>query len=82
VRKIVRLEARARRQLVRYDRTLAEATGAMAKARRLLDDAYVLEHTLTGTQLTELRRARAETLGFKSTPKSDSSAQSSMNATT
>jgi hypothetical protein len=65
VRKILRLEARARRLLARYEAALATATGAMAQARALLNDAHDLEYALSGTQLGELRRARAETRGRK-----------------
>jgi hypothetical protein len=63
VRKILRLEARARGLLARYERALAQATRAMGQARALLDDASGLEYSLTGTQLGELRRGRAETAG-------------------
>ena len=70
VRKILRLEARARRLLARYETALAKATGAMARARALLDDAHGLEYSLNGTQLGELRRARAETLGIERPPSS------------
>ena len=58
VRKVLRLDARARRLLARYERALAEATRAMGQARALLDDADGIESSLTGTQLGELRRAR------------------------
>ena len=77
VRKILRLEARAQRFLARYERALAKATGAMAQARALLDDAHGLEHALTGTQLGELRRGRAETLGIDTAPNSLSPGHSS-----
>ncbi len=60
VKKIVRLEARARRLLTRYERALSRATRAKAQAHALLDQASLLEFTLTGTQLGELRRARGE----------------------
>ncbi len=60
VRTIVRLEARARRLLTRYERALSRATRAKAQAHVLLDQASLLEFTLTGTQLGELRRARGE----------------------
>ncbi len=72
VRKILRLEARARRLLTRYERALAKATRAMGQARALLDDAHGLEYSLTGTQLGELRRGRAETLGIETAPRSTS----------
>ncbi len=77
VRKILRLEARAQRLLARYERALAKATSAMAQARALLDDAHGLEHALNGTQLGELRRARAETLGITTAPSSPSPVHSS-----
>jgi hypothetical protein len=80
VRKILRLEARAQRLLARYERALAKATGAMAQARALLDDAYGLEHALNGTQLGELRRARAQVLGLETAPHSPSSDCSSTTA--
>jgi hypothetical protein len=60
VRKILRFEARARRLLTRYERALSRATRAKAQAHALLDQASLLEFTLTGTQLGELRRARGE----------------------
>ena len=61
VRKILRLEARARRLLTRYERALDKATRAKGQAHTLLDEATRLELALTGTQLGELRRARGET---------------------
>lgn len=60
VRAIVHLEARARRLLTRYERLLGRATRAKAQAYMVLDKASLLELTLTGTQLGELRRARGE----------------------
>jgi hypothetical protein len=60
VQKILRLEARARRLLTRYERALSRATRAKAQAHALLDQASLLEFSLTGTQLGELRRARGE----------------------
>jgi hypothetical protein len=60
VRKILRLEARARRLLTRYERALDKATRAKGQAHTLLDGASRLELALTGTQLGELRRARGE----------------------
>ena len=68
VRKILRLDARARRLLARYERALAEATRAMGQARALLDDADGIESSLTGTQLGELRRARGESATTAPTP--------------
>jgi hypothetical protein len=72
VRKILRLEARAQRLLAHYESALTKATGAMAQARALLDDAHGLEYALTGTQLGELRRARAEALAGAGSPPSTS----------
>ena len=60
VRKILWLEARARRLLTRYERALDKATRAKRQAHTLLDEASRLELALTGTQLGELRRARGE----------------------
>jgi len=55
VRKILRLEARARRLLTRYERALGRATRAKAQAHAVLDEAGILEGVLTGPQLGELR---------------------------
>ena len=63
VRKILRLEARARGLLVQYERALATTTRTMGQARALLDDAAFLEGSLTGPELGELRRGRADALG-------------------
>ena len=60
VRRILRLEARARRLLTRYERALDKATRAKGQAHTLLDAANRFELALTGTQLGELRRARGE----------------------
>jgi len=60
VRRILRLEARARHLLTRYERALDKATRAKGQAHALLDAANRFELALTGTQLGELRRARAE----------------------
>ena len=60
VRRIVRLEARANRLLVRWDRARRRAMRAKAQAYALLDEVTGLEQTLTGAQLAELRRARGE----------------------
>jgi len=60
VKRILRLEARARRLLTRYERALDKATRAKGQAHALLDAANRFELTLTGTQLGELRRARGE----------------------
>ncbi|MBI4522140.1 MAG: hypothetical protein HY701_14990 [Gemmatimonadetes bacterium] len=68
VRKILRFEARAHRLLARYERALARATHAMAQARALLDNASLLESSLTGTQLGELRRGRPDAAGVGTAP--------------
>jgi hypothetical protein len=60
VRRIVRLEARANRCLVRWDRARRRAVRAKAQAHALLDEVIGLEHVLTDAQLAELRRARGE----------------------
>ena len=62
VRKIVRLEARARRLLARYEGALADATRAKGQAHVLLDEADGIERALSGEQLGELYRARATDL--------------------
>jgi hypothetical protein len=59
VRKILRLEARARRFLGRYEVALAAATRAKGQAHVLLDEAQVIEGTLSDAQLAELYRGRA-----------------------
>jgi len=59
VRTILRLEARARRLLARYERALAAATRAKGQAHVLLDEADTLERALTGDQLRDLHHARA-----------------------
>jgi hypothetical protein len=68
VRKILRLEARARRLLTRYERARDKATRAKGQAHALLDAANRFELTLTGTQLGELRRVRAEAAGERAGP--------------
>ena len=70
VRKILRLEARARRLLTRYERALSRATRAKVQAHAMLDDASTLEFTLTGSQLGELRRIRGEVAGVEASPHS------------
>ena len=60
VRTIVRLEARARRLLTRYERALTAATQAKGQAHVLLDEADGLERALSGDQLRELHHARAQ----------------------
>ena len=76
VRKILRLEARARRLLARYERAIAEATRVMGQARALFDEADGLEYSLTGTQLGELRRGRADTVRVETAPPSAAADQS------
>jgi len=68
VRRILRLEVRARRLLTRYERALDKATRAKGQAHALLDAANRFEFALTGTQLGELRRARAEAAGEPGRP--------------
>jgi hypothetical protein len=60
VRAILRLEARARRLLARYERALTAATRAKGQAHVLLDEADGLERALNGDQLRELHHARAQ----------------------
>jgi len=60
VRTILRLEARARRLLARYERALTAATQAKGQAHVLLDEADGLERALSGDQLRELHHARAQ----------------------
>ena len=60
VRKVLGLEARVRRLLTRYERALDRATRAKTEVHRLLDQAHGIEWTLTGGQLSELHRGRAE----------------------
>ncbi len=60
VRKILALEGRARRLLTRYERARDRATRAKTEVHRLLDRAQGIEWTLTGSQLAELHRGRAE----------------------
>ena len=60
VRRIVRLEARANRLLVRWDRARRRAMRAKAQVYALFDEVTGLEQALTGQQLAELRRARGE----------------------
>ena len=70
VRKILRLEARARRLLTRYQRARDTATRLMGQARALLDDADGLDHSLTETELGELYRGRADTVRVETAPPS------------
>ena len=67
VRAIVRLEARARRLLARYERALTAATQAKGQAHVLLDEADGLERALNGDQLRELHHARAQAAAGAST---------------
>jgi hypothetical protein len=60
VRAILRLEARSRRLLARYERALTAATQAKGQAHVLLDEADGLERALKGDQLRELHHARAQ----------------------
>ena len=60
VRKVLALEARGRRLLMRYELALDRAVRAKAEAHHVLDQAHGIEWTLTGGQLVELHRARAE----------------------
>jgi len=60
VRKILRLEARARCLLARHDDAFLIATRAKAQAYGLLNQVQLVEYELTGSQLGELRRARSE----------------------
>jgi len=60
VRRIIRLEARANRLLVRWDRARRRAMRAKAQVYALFDEVTGLEQALTGPQLAELRRARGE----------------------
>ncbi|HUE95236.1 MAG TPA: hypothetical protein VMN39_01165 [Longimicrobiaceae bacterium] len=63
VRRILGLEARARRSLGRYNRALEKAVNAKGQAHRFLDQAHGMEATLTGNQIDELCRARAGAAG-------------------
>ena len=60
VRRILAIEARARRLLTRYERALDKAIRVKTEVYRLLDQAHGIEWTLTGGQLGELRLGRAE----------------------
>ena len=60
VRRILAIEARARRLMTRYERTLDKAVRIKTEVHRLLDQAHGIEWTLTGGQLGELRHGRAE----------------------
>ena len=69
VRRIVRLEQRANRLLVRWDRARRRAMRAKAQVYALFDEVTGLEHALTDAQLAELRRARGEALTEKRDPR-------------
>jgi hypothetical protein len=58
VRRILALEARARRLLTRYERARDKAVRAKTEVHRVLDQAHGIEITLTGGQLGELHRGR------------------------
>ena len=60
VRRILAIEARVRRLLTRYERALDKAIRAKTDVQRLLDQTQNIEWTLTGSQLGELHRGRAE----------------------
>ena len=77
VRRILAIEARARRLLTRYERTLDKAVRLKTEVHRLLDQAHGLEWTLTGGQLGELRLGRAERGTRPSRPDAVTSAPSS-----
>ncbi len=59
VGKVLKLEARAARWRVRYERTLACATPLLERAEALRREVRAMELSLTGTELGELRRARS-----------------------
>jgi len=61
VRKVLKLEARAARLLVRHERALACAAPLLTRADALRREARAAELALTGTELGELRRARSGT---------------------
>ena len=67
VRTILRLEARARRLLARYERALTAATRAKGQAHLLLDEADGLERALSDAQLRELHQARARAASVTTT---------------
>jgi len=60
VRTILRLESRAERLGDRYEKAMERVAPARRQADLLLEQARALELTLTGGQLGELRRARAQ----------------------
>jgi hypothetical protein len=81
VRRILVIEARARRLLTRYERTLAKAVRIKTEVHRLLDHAHGIEWTLTGGQVGELRLGRAERGTRPSRPDAPMPAPSSSPAT-
>jgi hypothetical protein len=68
VQRILRLEARAQRLLARYERALATTARTMGQARACLDDAQILESSLSDPQLGELRHGRAAAAGAGTSP--------------
>ena len=60
VRKILRLEARAKKLRARYEKKHSRINPWKERADELLAEARAMELTLTGGQLGELRRARGE----------------------
>ena len=67
VRAILRLEARARRLLARYERALTAATRAKGQAHLLLDEADGLERALGDAEVGELLRERARAAALATT---------------
>jgi hypothetical protein len=63
VRKLVKLERQARRQMDRAAQALASAERSLGRALALRRQARALEVTFTGSQLGELLRVRSESLG-------------------
>ena len=59
VRRILRLDAHARRVQARLERARARVTCLQRRVTAYLTEARLLEASLTGGQLGELRRARA-----------------------
>ena len=67
VRAVLRLEARARQLLARYERALKQATQAKGQAHLLLDEADGLERALGDTEVGELHRERARAAALATT---------------
>jgi hypothetical protein len=63
VRKLVRLEGQARRQMDRAAHALASAERSLGRALALHQQARAMEATLSGSQLGELLRVRSKTAG-------------------